>query len=163
MLWAAAILVGLVHCFVGYKVRRRARGSWNLARPGRPAPPPDPAQVLRATAFTSGFVLGGGGAFYAAKAIFASASAVEYIAFICLLVVGILAGVGVILLLDVGIFLVGALLGVCVAMILNTAVLYRIAPVRRPFPRPHAPARPTARPLTPPLAEMGRMRTAEPG
>lgn len=102
--------------------------------------------------------MGGGGAFYAAKAIFAHASSVEYIAFVSLLVVGILAGVGVVLLLDVGIFLIGALLGVCLALLINTAVLYRIAPVRMFSP----PLDPPPRPLTPLLPGFGRMRAAAP-
>lgn len=85
--------------------------------------------LLTPVLFTAGFLSGGGTAFVATKALIgAETPAAAWASILAMLVVGVLAGLLTMKMLSVGVFAVGAMLGVALASAATPGVLGRIYP-----------------------------------
>mmetsp|Transcript_15627 Transcript_15627/g.49813 ORF Transcript_15627/g.49813 Transcript_15627/m.49813 type:complete len:309 (+) Transcript_15627:1006-1932(+) len=102
VLFGVVILVGLVQCFWGYK-------------------------ILKPSVFIAGAAVGGIAGYYAGAAAASGHASEQLWAFGAMIVLAIIVGVFLLALLEAGIFILGCVLGVTVALLLNDAVLYRIS------------------------------------
>lgn len=102
MLFGCLIAVGVLQCLAGYK-------------------------VLKTTTFLAGFVTGGTAGYFTVAELFKDSDNQQYFAFGALLLFGLMMGLLMLVILEAGIFMIGALLGMSIALVLNTAILYKIS------------------------------------